>query len=50
MLQRRLGFEPWFCLGLAVRPREADASSLNLDFVVCTMGKVMFTSLNLRDL
>lgn len=49
MLQR-IGFEFRFCLELAVRPREADASSLNLDFVVYTMGKVLFTSLNLRDL
>ena len=51
MLRRRIGFESWFCLGLAVRPREADASSLDLEFVICTkMYREMFTTLNLREL
>ena len=46
---RRIEFISWFYLGLAVRPLEADASSLNLGFVICTMGRGMFTFLNLRS-
>ena len=32
-----------------MRLLEADVSSLNLGFVICTMGRGMFTSLNLRS-